>query len=181
LVLVAVNWHHRSIFGVGCHNATDMKKYIYGVGCPSIADTINLYSGWVNESLVSCDLVSRYQRWIYGVGYLKPANTISKIHIQTIFEYFKFKFIQYSNSYKIQIHIIIFTYIQIIAKYFKIFKFIVCTHFHIVENSKLHQLFIQQIFHKYIVEETPLTSRACRRMCHLHGRNHVIRTCTCPI
>jgi hypothetical protein len=62
------------------------------------------------------------------------------------------------NSSRIQIHIIIFTYIQIIAKYFTIFKFIVCTHFHIVKNSKLHQLFTQQILHNNIVEETPLTS-----------------------
>jgi hypothetical protein len=47
------------------------------------------------------------------------------------------------NSYKIQIHIILFAYIQIIAKYITIFKFIVFTHFHIVENSKLRQLFTQ--------------------------------------
>jgi hypothetical protein len=72
----------------------------------------------------------------------------------------------------IQIHIIIFTYIQIIAKYFTIFKFNVCTHFHIVENSKLHQLFTQQIFQTYIVEETLLTCRSYRIMRHLHGRSH---------
>jgi hypothetical protein len=87
---------------VSYHNATDTKELIYGVGCPSIADNINLCSRWGKESLVSCDLASRYQIWIYGVGSRKPADTIWKIQIITIFEYFKF--IHDSNSYRIQIH-----------------------------------------------------------------------------
>jgi hypothetical protein len=86
-----------------------------------------------------------------------------------------------SNSYKFHIqdiHIIIYTYTQI-AKYFIIFKFIVCgSHFYIVQNSKLHHMFKQHIFHKYIVEETPLMSRSCRRIRLLHGRSHGARTCT---
>jgi hypothetical protein len=113
----------------------------------------------------------------------------------TIFEYFKFKFIQNSTSiqdsklYKIQIHIGLkcihysnsHIYIQIIAKYFTIFKFSVCTHFHIVQNSKLHQLFTKQISRNYKVEETSLTSQSCRRICHLYGRSHGARMCKCPI
>jgi hypothetical protein len=39
-----------------------LKKLIYGVGYPSIADTTNHYSGWGKKSLVSYDLASRYQR-----------------------------------------------------------------------------------------------------------------------
>jgi hypothetical protein len=35
-----------------------------------------------------------------------------------------------------------------------------CTHFYIVKNSKVHQLFIEQIFHNDKVEVTPLTSRS---------------------
>jgi hypothetical protein len=52
-------------------------------------------------------------------------------------------------------------YIQIIAKYFTIFKFIVCTHFHIVENSKVYQLFTEQIFYNDKVEKTLLMFRSC--------------------
>jgi hypothetical protein len=93
------------------------------------------------------------------------------------------------NTYMIQIHIgfkihiKIFTYIHSNNSqiYFTIFKFIVCIHFHIVENSKVHQLFTEKIFHIDKVEGTALTPRSCRRMCHLHERSHDVRTCKCPL
>jgi hypothetical protein len=103
---------------------------------------------------------------------LKSADTIWKIHIIAIFEYFKFKFIHDSIS-----HI----YIQIIAKYITIFKFIVCTHLHIVKNSIVHQLFTEQILHNDKVEGTPLTFRSCQRMRHLYERSHGARTCKYPL
>jgi hypothetical protein len=141
----------------------------------------NLFSGWVKESLVSVDwrqFIPKIDLWCQlpyaSRHHLKDTNSnynwIFQIQIHAGFK-----------SYMIQIHIIILTYIQIIAKYFTIFRFIVCTHFHIVKNCKLHQLFTQQIFYNYIVEETPLTSRSCWRMHHLCGRSQSARTCKCPI
>jgi hypothetical protein len=61
-----IEQRQRFLFGVGCHYATDTKKQIYGVSCPSKADTVNLCSGWVKGALVSCDLsqlISKKHLW----------------------------------------------------------------------------------------------------------------------
>jgi hypothetical protein len=61
--------HGRSqtiLFSVGSHYTIDTKKHIYGIGCPSIIDTINLCLRWIKGSVVSYDLsqlISRKHLW----------------------------------------------------------------------------------------------------------------------
>jgi hypothetical protein len=73
----------------------------------------------------------------------------------TPFERYRLQlYLNISNSYMIQIYTG-FKFIYIHSNNSQILYNIQITHFHIVENSKLHQLFIEQIFHNYKVEETP--------------------------
>jgi hypothetical protein len=160
-----------------------------------------IYEGWGKLSLVSSNLSqptpmssvrgeesSLWCRLTKASRHHSKDTYYSSIWIFQIQIHIGFKFIHDWNSYIIQfqinqIHIIIFTYIHSNNSqiYFTIFEFIICTHFHIVDNSKVHQMFTKQIFHNDKVEGTPLTSRCCWRMCHLHERSHGARTCKCPI
>jgi hypothetical protein len=153
-------------------------------------------AGWGKLSLVSANLSQPTPKsYARGEGsYLWCRLTKASWHHSKDTDYSSFwifqiqihtglNFIQDSilNSYRNQIHIIIFTYIHSNNSqiYFTIFKFIVCTHFHMVENLKVHQMFTKQIFHNNKVEGTSLKSRSCWRMRHLHERSHGARICKC--
>jgi hypothetical protein len=135
--------------------STDTKDIFLVLAILTQSTSKIVCAGWVKLSLVSGNLSqpppksSARGQWSYLWCQLtKASRHHSKDTDYTSFQIFQiqihigFKFIQdsISNSYRNQIHIIIFTHIHSNNSqiYFTIFEFIVCRHFHMVENSKVH-------------------------------------------